>query len=151
MRKVTKRGRVTIPKHLRDRTGLLPNVEVELGQSYPGIVIRQTLNRWRQDKSDANAHTGEPPRVNEQGQVTIPKQLRDEHGLHPDTEVEIMPIYKGVTVRKVEDPEKAREIRRRLEERKHLEGPARAAGILGKEPFGKGVSVDDFIREIRGR
>ena len=147
--KVNKRGQVTIPKQLREKKGLHPDVEVEVVQSYIGVVFRQPLNRWWEDKSDANAQTRETLRVNGKGQVTIPKHLRDEYGLHPDVEVDVMPTHKGVTVRKI--PEEALEVRRRLEERKHLKGAARVAGILGKEPFGKGVTVDQFIDEIRGR
>jgi antitoxin PrlF len=41
-------------------------------------------------------------RITSKGQVTIPKDIRDEHGLFPGTEIEFL-VEKGkVTVRKVE-------------------------------------------------
>ena len=87
--------------------------------------------------------TGEAMKVNKRGQITIPKHLREKTGLHPEVEVELTPV------RKI--PEEALEIRRRFESRNHLKGVARVAGILGKEPFGKGVTVAQYIDEMRGR
>ena len=75
-------------------------------------------------------------RISKQGRVTIPKSLRDRYGLHPNVEVEITPTENGLLIRKTTE----------------VEHPVdRVYGILGKDALGKGVSVDDYIEEIRGR
>ena len=75
-------------------------------------------------------------RISKRGQVTIPKPLRDRYGLHPGVEVDLIPTEQGLLIRK----------------RKAAEHPVdRVAGILGADALGKGVSVDDYIEEIRGR
>ena len=43
---------------------------------------------------------GEVIRISERGQITIPKQLRDQFGLTHNVEVEITPTEKGLLVRK---------------------------------------------------
>lgn len=39
--KIGERGQVTIPKNIRERYGLLPNVEVEFVAENLGVVIRK--------------------------------------------------------------------------------------------------------------
>ncbi len=75
-------------------------------------------------------------RISERGQITIPKHLRERFGMNHNVEVEITPTEKGLLIRK----------------RVAGENPVdRVVGILGKDALGKGVSVDDYIREVRGR
>ena len=75
-------------------------------------------------------------RISERGQVTIPKRLRERFGMNHNVEVEITPTDKGLLIQK----------------RKDGQHPVdRVYGILGKDALGKGVSVDDYIREVRGR
>ena len=74
--------------------------------------------------------------ISERGQITIPKHLRDRFGMNHNVEVEITPIEKGLLIRK----------------RTTAEHPVdRVYGILGSGALGEGVSVDDYIEEIRGR
>ena len=75
-------------------------------------------------------------RISERGQITIPKLLRERFGMHHNVEVEITPTEKGLLIRK----------------RTTADHPIdRVYGILGKDALGVGVSVDDYIEEIRGR
>ena len=75
-------------------------------------------------------------RISERGQITIPKHLRERFGMNHNVEVEITPTEKGLLIQK----------------RVAGEHPVdRVYGILGKDALGKGVSVDDYIREVRGR
>ncbi len=77
-------------------------------------------------------------RVSERGQITIPKRLRDQFGMHHNVEVEITPADGGLLVRK----------------RDVVEHPVdRAYGILGRTggPAIPIQSVDEYIEEIRGR
>ena len=75
-------------------------------------------------------------RISEGGQITIPKYLRERYGMTPNTEVDITPTEKGLLIQK----------------RTSVEHPVdRISGILDKNAFGEGVSVDDYIEEIRGR
>ena len=75
-------------------------------------------------------------RISERGQITIPKPLRERFGMHHNVEVEITPTEKGLLIRK----------------RTTADHPIdRVYGILGKDALGVGVSVDDYIEEIRGR
>ena len=39
--RISERGQITIPKHLRDRFGLNPDVEVELTPTEDGLLIRK--------------------------------------------------------------------------------------------------------------
>ncbi len=75
-------------------------------------------------------------RISERGQITIPKHLRERFGMHPGTEVEIVPTDRGLLVRK---------------QAVNQHPVDRVVGILGKGALGEGVSVDDYIEEIRGR
>lgn len=77
-------------------------------------------------------------RVSERGQITIPKKLRDQFGMHHDVEVEITPTDGGLLIRK----------------RAESEHPIdRITGILdGVEHVGIAIEdVDTYIEEIRGR
>ena len=75
-------------------------------------------------------------RVSERGQITIPKVLREQFGLHHNVEIEIDATERGLLIRK----------------RIAAEHPVdRVYGILGKDALGKGVGVDEYIEEIRGR
>ncbi len=75
-------------------------------------------------------------RISKRGQVTIPKPLRDRYGLHPGVGVDLVPTDQGLLIRK----------------RTAAEHPVdRVYGILGGAGLGEGVSVDDYIEEIRGR
>ena len=75
-------------------------------------------------------------RISERGQITIPKPLRERFGMHYNVEVEVTPTEKGLLIRK----------------RTTADHPIdRVYGILGKDALGVGVSVDDYIEEIRGR
>ena len=75
-------------------------------------------------------------RISQRGQITIPKHLRERFGLDHNVEVEVTPTEEGLLIRK------------RVEDQHPVD---RVYGILGKDALGKGVSVDDFIEEIRGR
>ena len=75
-------------------------------------------------------------RVSERGQITIPKRLRDQFGMHHNVEVEITPTDDGLLIRKCSvDP---------------LE---RVSGVLDSSDFAAlGVEdIDDYIEAIRGR
>ena len=75
-------------------------------------------------------------RISERGQITIPKALRHRFGLHRNVEVEISPTDRGLLIRK----------------RTTAEHPVdRVYGILGRDALGEGVSIDDYIEDIRGR
>ena len=75
-------------------------------------------------------------RISERGQITIPKHLRERFGMNHNVEVEISPTEQGLLIRK----------------RTAAEHPVdRVYGILGRDALGEGVSVDDYIEEIRGR
>ena len=75
-------------------------------------------------------------RISERGQITIPKHLRDRFGMNQNVEVEITPTDDGLLIRK------------RTTEVHPVD---RVYGILGSDALGEGVSIDDYIEEIRGR
>ena len=75
-------------------------------------------------------------RISERGQITIPKSLRERFGMNHNVEVDITPTEQGLLIRK----------------RSAAEHPVdRVYGILGSGALGDGISVDDYIDEIRGR
>ncbi len=75
-------------------------------------------------------------RISERGQITIPKHLRERFGMHHNVEVEVTPIERGLLIQK----------------RASAQHPVdRVYGILGKDALGRGISVDDYIEEVRGR
>ena len=69
-------------------------------------------------------------RITEQGQVTIPKHLRDRFGMTANVEVDITPTEQGLLIRK------------RPAGKHPLE---RVYGILN------GGNTDDYLDEVRGR
>ncbi len=75
-------------------------------------------------------------RISERGQITIPKHLRERFGMHHNVEVEVTPTDDGLLIRK------------RLVGQSPVD---RVYGILGKGALGVGVTVEDYIEEIRGR
>ena len=69
-------------------------------------------------------------RISEQGQITIPKHLRDRFGMDPNVEVEISPTEHGLLIRK----------------RPACKHPVeRVYGILS------GGNTDSYLDEVRGR
>ncbi len=77
-------------------------------------------------------------RVTEQGQVTIPEELRARFGLDCGVEVEITATEDGILIRK------GASIEQRLDE---LTGVLKGFDIPGVAPN----DVDAYIEEIRGR
>lgn len=75
-------------------------------------------------------------RISERGQITIPKHLRERFGMNHNVEVEITPTELGLLIRK-------RTVA--------LHPVDRVYGILGKDALGDGVTVDEYMEEIRGR
>ena len=75
-------------------------------------------------------------RISQRGQITIPKRLRERFGLHENVEVVISPTEDGVLIRKRAGGERPVD---------------RVYGFLGEDALGNGVSVDEYIEEIRGR
>ncbi len=69
-------------------------------------------------------------RISEQGQVTIPKHLRDRFGMTANVEVDITPTERGLLIRK------------RPAGKHPVE---RVYGILN------GGNTDDYLDEVRGR
>ena len=74
-------------------------------------------------------------KITEQGQITIPKELRERFGLSEDVEVEITPTKRGLLIQK------------RIE---GLDAIDSVRGIL-VEHLGSDFDVDQYIEEIRGR
>jgi AbrB family looped-hinge helix DNA binding protein len=75
-------------------------------------------------------------KIGERGQVTIPKQIRDQFDLRPDTEVEFYVAQGSITLRK--SPKK-------LNLAKWKGKCAESFTELGYS------SVDQFIEDVRGR
>lgn len=77
-------------------------------------------------------------RISERGQITIPKRMRDQFGMHHNVEVEITPADGGLLIRKLADKEHPIDS---------------VAGILdGIEPsLISDNDVDAYIDAIRGR
>ena len=75
-------------------------------------------------------------RISKRGQITIPKHLRERYGMAPNVEVEIIPTEQGLLIQKWPAAEHPVD---------------RISGFLDRNALGEGVSVDDYIEEIRGR
>ena len=75
-------------------------------------------------------------RVSKRGQITIPKHRREQFGLNHNVEVEITATERGLLIQK---------------RAAALHPVDRVAGILDEDALGAGVSVDDYIEELRGR
>ncbi|MFW5771617.1 MAG: AbrB/MazE/SpoVT family DNA-binding domain-containing protein [Spirochaetota bacterium] len=70
-------------------------------------------------------------KIMERGQITIPKKFRDQYGIKPNTELDIIPVKEGLLIVK----------------RGFTKSPFREVyGILEREE-----STDKYIEEIRGR
>ena len=70
-------------------------------------------------------------RISESGQITIPKRLRDQFGMHENVEVEITPTERGLLIQR----------------RTAAEHPVeRISGI-----HDGALNVNEYIEEIRGR
>ena len=88
-------------------------------------------------------------RISGRGQITIPKQLREQFGLDADVEVEITPTEDGLLIRKCSadaqaDDRESEDVDARM---------SRAYGILSRTG-GPAIPIDDvdeYIAEIRGR
>ena len=72
-------------------------------------------------------------KIGERGQVTIPKKLREKYGLQKNVEVEFVQDANGLLLKK------------RVSGQHPVD---RLVGII-EPPFG--LSVDEYIEEIRGR
>ena len=70
-------------------------------------------------------------RISERGQITIPKQLRDQFGMNHNVEVELTPTRNGLLIRK----------------RSVSDHPVEGIYAI----LGQGDSTDDRLDEIRGR
>ena len=113
-------------------------------------------------------------KVSRKGQVTIPKHLRERFGMHQNVEVVVSPTAGGVFIctkemserisgpafhinrTRIKSDEEARRLSRILNSKEKTEIPEdhpinRVVGILDKNALGEGVSVDEYIEEIRGR
>ena len=75
-------------------------------------------------------------KIGERGQVTIPKEIRDQFGLGPATEVEFRVLHGAIVLKKM--PKK-------LDLAKWIGRCARSFEKLGYS------SVDKFIDDVRGR
>ncbi len=75
-------------------------------------------------------------RISERGQITIPKALLERLGMHHNIEVEITLTEQGLLIKK---------------RGAAVHPVVHLYGILGKHALGEGVSVDNYIEEIRGR
>ncbi len=75
-------------------------------------------------------------RIGERGQVTIPKEIRDQFGLGPETEVEFHVLNGAIVLKKA--PKKLN----------LAKWKGRCGGAFAKLGY---RSVDQFIEDIRGR
>jgi AbrB family looped-hinge helix DNA binding protein len=75
-------------------------------------------------------------KVGERGQVTIPKEIRDQFGLGPETEVEFQVVGHSIILKKA--PKKLN----------LAKWKGRCAGEAAKLGYS---SVDQFIEDVRGR
>lgn len=72
-------------------------------------------------------------KISERGQITLPKKVRDRHGLRPNTEVEIVEVNHQLVLRKKVS-------------RMNLDA---VRGIL--LPYSDGKTTDQIVEELRGR
>lgn len=77
-------------------------------------------------------------RISERGQITIPKRLREQFGMHSDVEVEITATDRGLLIQKRDD------VTHPID---RMSGILDRADDLGIPPD----DVDAYIEEIRGR
>ena len=130
--RISQRGQITIPKALRERFGMDHDVEVEVTPTPGGLLIR------KRDDGRPVMHT-----------VTDREASSGGMGEHS------MDGINGTHHKDAEDrPEgetMGERVHRILDERTGMHPVDRVSGILGKDALGKGVSVDEYIEEIRGR
>ncbi|MCY4455353.1 MAG: AbrB/MazE/SpoVT family DNA-binding domain-containing protein [Chloroflexi bacterium] len=76
--RISQRGQVTIPKKLRDRFGLHPNIEVEVVPTEDGLLIRTRTDDLGNGSDPIQADDGAEP-------TDVERILRErrEQGLHP--------------------------------------------------------------------
>ncbi len=76
--RISQRGQVTIPKKLRDRFGLHPNIEVEVVPTEDGLLIRTRADDPGNGSDPIQADDGTAP-------TDVERVLRErrEQGLHP--------------------------------------------------------------------
>ncbi len=72
-------------------------------------------------------------KVGEKGQITIPKRIRERHGLQKNTEVEVIDGESGILIRK------------------RTRGVHPIERMYGSIELKYANSVDEYIEEIRGR
>jgi len=70
-------------------------------------------------------------RISERGQITVPKVLRDQFGLHKNMEVELIPIKNGILIQKHSRTRHPIDM---------------VMGILNRPS-----DTDNYIEEVRGR
>jgi AbrB family looped-hinge helix DNA binding protein len=75
-------------------------------------------------------------KIGERGQVTIPKEIRDQFGLGPETEIEFRVVRGSITLKKAS---------KKLDFAKWTGYCAASFKELGYS------SVDEYIEDIRGR
>ena len=56
--RITSKGQVTIPLEIRERTGLLPNTEVEFAVSGGRVILRKAPGKRRRGKDVIRAMRG---------------------------------------------------------------------------------------------
>ena len=71
---------------------------------------RPTIRRVGMIEASA-IHLGDAMRVSERGQITIPKRLRDQFGMHHNVEVEITPTDDGLLIRRCAAADPIRTVR----------------------------------------
>ena len=69
--------------------------------------------------------------ISKRGQITIPKRLRDQFGMHCGVDIELTPLRNGILIQK------------RTMDQHPVD---RVYGLLCKQE-----NVDEYIEEIRGR
>lgn len=74
-------------------------------------------------------------KISERGQITLPKKVRDRHGLRPNTEVEIVEVNHQLVLRKKSGGS-----------RMNIEA---VRGILKGHAWGK--TTDEVMRRLRDR
>lgn len=77
--RISQRGQITIPKKLRDRFGMHPDVEVEVVPTEDGLLIRERTNNVEPVEGPDRA-LGDPPDPDEVKRV-LDERLAQ--GMHP--------------------------------------------------------------------
>ena len=70
-------------------------------------------------------------KISKRGQITIPKRLRDQYGMHCGVEIKVTPLRNGILIQN-------------LETNRHPVD--RVFGLLCSQE-----NVDEYVEEIRGR